>query len=193
MSTWLDNVVERACRSGTRYVPGEVQLNQLQPALIQDGRLEHRLEPHVLIIESARVAGVADERVCFVLHDLARGRRVAAALVPEKVHAYVTSRARVHAMLSGGDLNALITFRGKDIVHNIDDCMCLFARLEPELFSDHGFEQARVGANPSARIWELRPKGTNYVRVPWVDDNGEERSRSIEVIRRVRRYPRRAA
>jgi hypothetical protein len=117
---------------------------------------------------------------------------VAFDLVPEALDERLSSRARLHAILAGGDVDAIVTFRGKDIVRNLADCMCLFAHLKHRMFTDHGFEHARTEANSSARRMNLNRDGTTFMRVPWTDDEGEERFRSIRVARRVR-YRRRPA
>jgi hypothetical protein len=188
----LDEVVREARENRTRYVVAGPPVTELQARFLEDTRLLFRLEPHVLVIESAELRG-ATGRMCFVFADLRRGRRVAIDLVPEKMDARLVARERTHAILAGGDVDALIVFRGKDVVRNPDDCGCLLARLEHDLFSEVGFEHARVNANPSARRYELHRNGTTYVPVPWTTDEGEEAMRFVRVVRRLRKFPRRLA
>jgi hypothetical protein len=186
--TWLDDTLATAKREGVTYVPGP-KLNRLQPWVVEDGRLLTRVKLRVTVVESAFVAGV-NERVCFVLFDPRWKRRVALDLIPDAVDEQLSARDRVHAILAGGDVDALITFRGKDIVRNLTDCMCLFARLEPNLFTNEGWDHAHVEANPGARYAELNRRGTTFVRVPWMTADGDDRMRSVRVVRRTRFLPR---
>jgi hypothetical protein len=175
-----------------RYVVAGPPVNELQARFLEETRLLFRLAPRVQVIASPEVHG-SHGRMCFVLDDEQRGRRVAIDLVPEKLDERLVSRERTHAILAGGDVDALILFRGKDVVRNPDDCGCLLARLEHTLFTDVGFEHALVVANPSARRYELNRRGTTFVPIPWTTDEGEEARRFVRVVRRVRKYPRRIA
>lgn len=188
MGAWLDDTIDLARRERRVHVFAEA-VNQLQPWITEDGRLLLRLRPDVIVIESAYLAG-ARERVSFVLVDLRYDRRVALDLIPEALDERLSSRARLHTILAGGDVDAIITFRGKDIVRNLADCMCLLARFEHRMFTTHGFDQVLVQANSSSRRTDLNRTSVTFVRVPWVDDDGEERYRSIRVVRRVRYRPR---
>ena len=188
MGTWLDDVLVLARREGRQHVSA-APLNRLQPAVVEDGRLVARLEPFVTVVESAELYGVR-ERVCFVLYDHRDRRRVALDLLPESVEERLASYDHAQTVLAGGDVDALVTFRGKDIVRNLADCICLFARLEHRMFTNHGFEDARTEANPRTREVDLNRKGTTFVPVPWTDDAGAERWRWIRVARRVRYLPR---
>lgn len=188
MGTWLDETLKQARWDGAQHVI-EPPVNRLQPVIVEDGRLLARLDPRVVVVESAELLGVR-ERVCFVLYDPRDRRRVALDLLPEALDVQLSSREHVQSILACGDVDALVTFRGKDIVRNLPDCMCLFARLEHRMFTDHGFEHARIEANPGARRAELHRHGTTFVRVPWMDDEGELRGRSVRVTRRSRRLPR---
>jgi hypothetical protein len=175
-----------------RYVVAGPPVNELQTRFLEETRLLFRLAPRVSVIASPEVRG-ARGRVCFVLEDERRPRRVAIDLVPEKLDERLVARERTHAILAGGDVDAIILFRGKDVVRNPDDCGCLLARLEHTLFSSVGFEHACVNANPSARRYELHRNGTTYVPVPWTTDEGEEARRFVRVVRRLRKFPRRIA
>jgi hypothetical protein len=188
VGTWLDDTIDLARRERRVHVPAEA-VNKLQPWIMEDGRLILRLRPDVIVIESAHLAGTR-ERVGFVLVDPRYDRRVALALLPEVVEERLSSRAHLHAILAGGDVDAVITLRGKDIVRNLADCMCLLARLEHRMFTDHGFEQVLIQANSSSRRTDLNRTSVTFVRVPWIDDDGEERCRSIRVVCRVRYRPR---
>jgi hypothetical protein len=86
-----------------------------------------------------------------------------------------------------------VIFRGKDIIRNPQDCLCLLARLEHGFFSEFGFEQARIAANPRTRSHELHRNGTTFVPVPWTTPEGEDAIRYVRVTRRVRKFPRRLA
>ena len=198
MATPLEELLRAARESGARYVPsapGE-SLNRLQDAFREETRILWKLEPHVVMVETVslavRQAGTA-ERVCFVLVDSRRGRRVAVDLVPSTLDERLASRDRMHAILAGGDVDAIVVFRGKDVVRNPADCLCLLARLEHAFFSEVGFEHARTAANPRTRSHELHRNGTTFVPVPWITAEGEEALRYVRVTRRVRRYPRRLA
>lgn len=188
----LEEAIEQARAGGVRYVAAGPAVNELQARFLEDTRMLFRLERHVVVVASAEVRG-AHGRMCFVLADLRRGRRVALDLVPEKLDARLVTRERTHAILAGGEVDALIAFRGKDVVRNPDDCGCLLARLEHTLFSDVGFAHACVNANPSARRYELHRSGTTYVPVPWTTDEGEEAKRFVRVVRRLRKFRRRLA
>ena len=192
MASWLDATTNEAREAGVRYVAAETPVNGLQRPFIEETRVLQRLENHVLLIESAILRGLRG-RMPIVLVDTHRGRRVAVDLVPEKMDERLIARERTHAILAGGDVDALIVFRGKDVVHKPDDCICLLARLEHTLFSAVGFEHARVNANPMSRTYELNRNGTTFVPVPWITDEGEDAIRSIRVTRRKSAYPRRLA
>lgn len=148
----------------------------------------------MIVVESAIVSGLR-ERVCFVLFDPKHGRngrRVALDLLPDALDKQLSARDRVQAALAAGDIDAMITFRGKDIVRNLSDCMCLLARVEHRMFTEHGFEHAMTEANPSARHTHLNRTGTTFVPVPWMTAEGEDRLRSVRLVRRVRYRPRAA-
>jgi hypothetical protein len=198
MGTRLEDLLRTARESGARYVPsmpGEA-LNRLLDAFREETRILWKLEPHVVMAETVTLAvrrHGAPERVCFVLVDGRRGRRVAVDLIPEKLDERLASRERMHAILAGGDVDAIVVFRGKDVVRNPSDCLCLLARLEHGFFSDVGFEHARTAANPRTRSYELHRNGTTFVPVPWTTAEGEDAVRYVRVTRRVRKFPRRLA
>ena len=184
----LDALVKDAVASRARLVQGG-PLNKLQPWFLKDGRLEHRLRPSVVIFETAPVAGAFAD-VCYVLHDKDSGRRVAIDLIPDSVADFFFDRDRHRGILRGGDVDSLVLFRGKDVFHACEDCVCLLARLEPSFFSDVGYDQALTAASPAARHRELKQHGISTVVVTWLDDNGDERPYAIKVFRRVRHAPR---
>jgi hypothetical protein len=188
----LDDIIESAREERVRYVAAGPQVTELQARFLEETRMLFRLEPHVVVVASPEIAGVKG-RMCFVFADLRRRRRVAIDLVPEKMDARLVTRERAHAVLAGGDVDALLLFRGKDVVRNPDDCGCLLARLEHTMFSDAGFQHACVNANPSARRYPLNRNGTTYVPVPWTTEEGDEATRFVRVVRRLRRFPRKLA
>lgn len=191
----LDEAISTAREAGARYFAAGPPVTELQARFLEETRVLFRLAPRVLVIASPEVRGV-NGRMCFVLVDRSRGareRRVAIDLVPEKLDERLAARDRVHAVLAGGDVDALILFRGKDVVRNPDDCGCLLARLEHTLFSEAGFDHALVNANPSARRFMLNRNGTTFVPVPWTTSEGDEATRYVRVVRRLRRMPRRLA
>lgn len=171
---------------GLQFMADGPQLSRLQRAFLEDLRFEMRMNPDVMIVQSASVEGWEDPVTFVIANEV---ERVAVQLVPKSITKFF--KGFEHHVLSGGDVDAVVRFWGPDLFYFGKDCAAIFAHLHPGFFHRNGLWNTDNEASPPTRDWEPSEPGWETLEIPFQNSEGEDDVWKLRFCWRVRNRPRR--